>query len=234
MSRTRIIGIGGAFALAAVIGGSIIGTVAANTVPTAGEPAQAAAAPASPAVSPVAAAAGEYCEAYRAAYAKALGVDVADLAPAAAKAAQAVLDAAVSDGHLTQARAERLKTRLAASANGSCAKVVEGLGTSRPTAGAVRDGADAVATTLGVTSTELRAALRSGKDLKAIAAEHGVPYATVTAAALAPVEARLDAAVAAGSLSQARADRILARFEQNLADGRLRNPRPVPSTTPGG
>ena len=51
-----------------------------------------------------------------------------------------------------------------------------------------------------------------------------MPYATVTAAALAPVKARLDAAVAAGTLTQARADKILAKLEKSLADGRLRDP----------
>ena len=98
MSRNRIIGVGGAFVLAVVIGGSIIGTVAANTAPPrqrrgAGLPA---AASPSPATSPQPVAAGTYCETYRAAYAAALGVDVADLAPAAAKAAQAAIDAAVA------------------------------------------------------------------------------------------------------------------------------------------
>jgi hypothetical protein len=130
-----------------------------------------------------------------------------------------------------------LKARLAAKGADPCAKFVERIGTERrerPAAGVVRDGADAAAQALGMTSAQLRAELRSGKDLKAIAAEKGVPYATVTAAALAPVKARLDAAVAAGKLTQERADKILAKLEANLADGRLRPTRPVPPTTPGG
>ena len=152
-------------------------------------------------------------------------MDVADLAPAAAKAAQAAIDAAVADGHLSAARAERLKARIAASDVAGCAKVLDRIGTERPqrpAAGVVKDGADAAAKALGMTSAELRAELRSGKDLKAIAAEKNVPYATVTAAALAPVKARLDAAVAAGTLTQARADKILAKLEKSLADGRFR------------
>lgn len=238
MSRNRIIGVGGAFVLAVIIGGSIIGTVAANTAPPASDDAGLLAAPSSsPSSSPKPVAAGTYCETYRAAYAAALGVDVADLAPAAAKAAQAAIDAAVADGHLSAARAERLKARIAASDAGGCAKVLERIGTAkpdRPAAGVVQDGAAAAAKALGMTSAELRAELRSGKDLKAIAAEKGVPYATVTAAALAPVKARLDAAVAAGTLTQKRADKILAKLEKSLADGRLRPGRPVPPTTPGG
>lgn len=241
MSRNRIIGLSSALVLVAVIGGSIFGSVAANTLPPASDAAAmpAAASPsARPSAKPVAA--GTYCETYRAAYAAALGVDVADLAPAAARAAQAAIDAAVADGHLSAARAERLKARVSASDAGGCAKLVERIGTERPerpAAGVVRDGADAAAQALNMTSAELRAELRSGKDLKAIATEKGVPYATVTAAALAPVKARLDAAVAAGKLTRIRADKILARLEANLADGRLRNERPSranPSAAPGG
>ena len=60
-----------------------------------------------------------------------------------------------------------------------------------------------------------------------------MPYATVTSAALAPVKARLDAAVAAGTITRARADKVLARLEANLADGRLRNERPArPAASP--
>ena len=89
-----------------------------------------------------------------------------------------------------------------------------------------------------MTTAELRADLRSrqGPQGRSPTAK-GVPYATVTAAALAPVKARLDAAVAAGTIQQARADKILARLEANLADGRLRPARPAgpaPSSAPGG
>ena len=55
-------------------------------------------------------------------------MDVADLAPAAAKAAQAAIDAAVTAGHLTAAQAERLKKRVAASDAGACSKLVDRIG----------------------------------------------------------------------------------------------------------
>ena len=74
-----------------------------------------------------------------------------------------------------------------------------------------------------MTPAELGAQLKGGKSLKDVAADKGVPYETVSAAVLASVKADLDAAVAAGTIKQARADRILARLEANLADGRLRN-----------
>jgi len=107
------------------------------------------------------------------------------------------------------------------------------IGLARPAAGVVRDGAEAAAAALGMTAKELRAQLRSGKDLKTIATEQGVPYATVIAAALVPVKARLDAAVASGTITRARADKVLARLEANLADGRLRSERPArPAASP--
>ena len=80
----------------------------------------------------------------------------------------------------------------------------------------------AAATALGITPAELGAKLRAGDSLKDVAADKGVPYETVSAAVVASVKADLDAAVAAGTIKQARADRILARLEANLADGRLR------------
>jgi len=234
MSRNRTVGISGAIVLVAIIGGSIIGSVAANTVgPGAVATPQGQAS--SPSAPTPAAAAGAYCATYRAAFADALGVDVAELAPAAAKAARAAIDAALADGRLTASQAERVAARIADADGDACSRLVERIGRARPAAGVVRDGVDAVAQTLGMSDAELRAELRTGKDLKAIAADRGVPYATVTAAALAPARARLDAAVAAGTITRARADRILARLEANLADGRLRSERQArPSASPGG
>ncbi len=97
-----------------------------------------------------------------------------------------------------------------------------------------RDGLTAAADVLKLTPAELRTQLRTGKSLKDVAAAQTVPYATVTDAIVAAVKADLDAAVAAGNLKQARADRILERLEQRLADGRLRPLRPAASPTTGG
>ena len=67
----------------------------------------------------------------------------------------------------------------------------------------------AAAGALGITPAELGAQLKAGKSLKDVATAKGVPYETVSAAVLASVKADLDAAVAAGTIKQARADRIL-------------------------
>jgi hypothetical protein len=50
---------------------------------------------------------------------------------------------------------------------------------------------------------------------------------------VASVKADLDAAVAAGTIRQPRADRILDRLTKNLADGRLRNAAPAAAPTTG-
>ena len=73
----------------------------------------------------------------------------------------------------------------------------------------------------------MRTQLRDGKSLKDIAAAQNVPYDVVSDAVVKAVKADLDAAVAAGNLKQARADRILERLERRLADGRVRPDRPA-------
>ena len=92
----------------------------------------------------------------------------------------------------------------------------------------------AAAEALKITPEALRADLRGGKTLKDVASAHDVPYATVTDAVVAAVKADLDTAVAAGTLKQARADRILERLKTRLADGNLRRARPAASPTAGG
>jgi len=243
MSTLRLAGFGGALVLAAIIGGTIIGSVAANTLPTASSPATGgtgaagagqavATASGAPDAAVDAATAGKYCAAFLSAYADALGVDQSALAPAAVKAATSTVAAAVAAGDITQAQAERLTARLKDIQLGGCPKFADRIGQSRPAAGVVKDAVDGVAKALGLTVPQLRTELKS-KDLKQIATDKGVPYSTVTAAALAPIKTKLDALVAAGTIKQAREDKILARLEANLADGRFRNgSAPAPSTAP--
>ena len=78
-----------------------------------------------------------------------------------------------------------------------------------------------------MTPAELRTQMLGGASLQDIAATRNVPYQTVTDAVKAAVKADLDAAVKAGKLTQARADRILARVTRNLADGGLRHADPA-------
>jgi ribosomal protein S20 len=230
MSKLRSAGMAGLLVVAALVGGTVIGSVAAGPVPRALEPAPDVAAPsaATPAAGTKAAA---FCAEFRRAFAANLGVAESELAPAAKAAAIATIDAAVADGTLTVAAGDRLKARIEAADADGCALLAGRIGAgkvgTRPAAGAVRDGLIAAAKALGITPAELGGTLREGGTLKEVATAKSVPYATVTAAIVAAVKADLDRAVAAGTLRQARADRILDRLERSLADGRL---RPAPGT----
>lgn len=76
---------------------------------------------------------------------------------------------------------------------------------STGTYGAVHD---AIASALGITPQELRDARAAGKSVAELAAEKNVPLQTVVDAAVAAHAAQLDAAVKAGTLTQAQADAL--------------------------
>ncbi len=234
MPNRRIIGLAGAMVISALVGGALIGAVAAAPAPTAPvrfDPVAAAATASAASDRPV----GEACATFRATFAANLGVTEVEMAAAARKAAAATIDKAVADGTLAKTAADRLKARLEAAPADGCG-IFAGwrvMG-ARAAINVARDGLSAAADALKLTPAELRAELRGGKTLKDVAAAHGVPYATVSDAISNAVKADLDAAVKAGNLKQARADRILARLEQRLADGRLRPARPAASPATGG
>jgi ribosomal protein S20 len=234
MPNLRTVGLAGALVVSALVGGTLISAVAASTTPPtptlATDPVLAA-----PSGAPAAKAVSEACATFRAAFAANLGVSEAEMIAAARKAAATTIDKAVAAGDLPKAAGDRLKARLEKAPADGCA-MLNGW-RAKATAGAVhvtKDAMTAAAGALTLTPEALRAELRGGKTLKDVASAHGVPYATVTDAVVAALKTDLDAAVAAGTLKQARADRILERLEQRLADGRLRPNRPAASATPGG
>ena len=230
MSKLRLAGFSGALVIAAILGGTVINAVAAA-------PASGPAAPGgAPAAAPTAAttgAAAEYCETFRAAFAKELGVTEAALTTAAKHALGSTIDNAVADGDLTKAAADRLKTRVDASTADGCKLLAGYQGriakAARGALGVIRDGFEAGAKALGMPPADVRAALKDGKTLKDLATTQTVDYATVSAAIVAAVKTDLDKAVADGTIAQAREDRVLARLTKALADGRLR-----PAAQPAG
>ncbi len=206
---------------------------------TAAGPAAAASAPGylpPTAIGPKPSPTGEYCAEFRRAFAAQLGVDESELAPAAKQAAIATIDSAVADGRMTKAAGDRLKARIAAADADGCALLAGRIGAIQARLGALadvlRDGLTAAAGALDMTPSELGARLRAGDTLKDVAADKGVPYEKVSAAVSAAVKSDLDAAVAAGTIRQPRADRILARLERNLEDGRLREREPAGPARP--
>jgi ribosomal protein S20 len=238
MSRLRLAGFAGLLVVAALVGGTIIGSVAAATAPpTVGSTPAALAAPTA-SDSAAGARAAAACATFRKAFAANLGVDESALVPAAKAAADATIDAAVGAGTITSAKGDRLKARVDAADGQDCALLAgriarigaraAGAGPGVKAAlGVAKDGLIAAAKALGITPAELGGRLRGGETLKDVATSRGVAYDTVSAAVVTAVKADLDAAVAAGTIKRARADRILARIGANLADGRLHNARPV-------
>jgi hypothetical protein len=243
MSTFRLVGFAGLLVVAALVGGTIIGSVAAATLTHAPRAEGVSVPPAIATASPgAAAAAGEYCADFRHAFAANLGVDEAALAAAAKAAAISAIEAAVADGTMTKAAGDRLTARIKASTGDGCALLAGRLRAAKAAAGAavgagaglgiVKDGLTAAAKALGLTPAELGARLRGGETLRDVATATGTAYEMVSAAVLASAKADLDAAVAARTIRQTRADRVLDRLTRALADGRLREARPAPAGSP--
>ena len=215
MSRLRTLGFSMALVAAALVGGTIIGSVAAAPSVEAPSGDVTLTAEEAPAREPSAA-----CTTFRAAFAANLGVSEDEVVAAAKAAIGTTVDKAVADGTITAAQAARIKERVAR-ADGDGCRILAGW-PGRVARVALRIGQDvrtAAAETLNLTVRELGAELRASGSLEAVANAHDVPYATVSAAALAAVKEDVDAAVADGTISQARADRILARVGERLANG---------------
>lgn len=77
---------------------------------------------------------------------------------------------------------------------------------------------DAVAEALGMTSTELRAALAEDKTIADIAGERNVPVQVVIDALVAKHKTRLNEQVAAGEITQAQADERATKFTERITD----------------
>lgn len=146
------------------------------------------------------------------------------------------IDARVAAGTMTAAQAQQAKDRINAATN---IRLSFGAGRERhERRGAQmkvrRDTIQAVATKLGITPQALETEVRGGKSLAQVAQERNVTRDELKATMRAAVKADLDKAVAAGKLTQAREDALLAKFDQNvdkLIDHQRGNQRPA--GTPG-
>ena len=117
MSRLRLLGFSGALVAAALIGGTILNAVSAATPTPAPDPAAAAATGHRPPGQPEV---GEYCQAFRAAFAANLGKSEDQVVAAAKAAIDTTIDQAVSEGKITAAAGDRLKARVAAAPGDGC------------------------------------------------------------------------------------------------------------------
>jgi len=147
--------------------------------------------------------------------AKQLGVQPSALTAALKKALENRVDAAVAAGRLTKEQGDALKSRIEA---GGLPFLGGGFG-HRAGLGLKHVGALAAAATyLGLTDPELRAQLDAGKTLAQIATDKSKSVDGLLAAMKAAAQKELDAAVAAGRLTTAQEQKILAGLTQRLTD----------------
>lgn len=153
---------------------------------------------------------------------EAQGANVEALSAQLNAAAVADVNAAVSAGALTQAQADTLLGRI-----DTAIERVLGGGRGRINRAArlihtVTTGAlvDAVVHQTGLAAREVHQALREGKTLAEIAAEHGADTALVVSRAVERVSLRVNSMVERGRLTQAQADTLLnglqARFQEQM------------------
>ena len=170
----------------------------------------------------------------------ALNIDRAALDTAITSAGTSTAAEAVAQGTLTQVQAEALKARIQAGDAGALWGGRGGFdGEQLP---GLRDAmSNAAASALGITADELHMQLESGQTLAQLATARSTTEQAVTNAVLAAAKMELDAAVSAGTLTQAQAD---AKYAQLQAAGATilshggRGPRDesqspsAPATTP--
>ena len=153
--------------------------------------------------------------------AKRLDVTPAQLEAALRGAYDARIDAAVAAGKITKEQAEAMKKR---SKEGGLPLFGGGRhgGFGGPGHhGGFGRGAKSLAgaaTYLGLTEAKLRAELEAGKTLAEIAKAQGKSVAGLKAALKANAKAKLDAAVKDGRITQAQADAMLSRIDEQLDD----------------
>ncbi len=158
--------------------------------------------------------------------AAAQGVEVQALIDALVADAQTHLDEEVAEGDLDQTEADsiaaELTDRVTAMVNGELSSFGSpGFGGPRmghggPGFGHFGAGLGAAAGALGLTTDELMTQLQDGTSLADIAAAQGVEVQTLIDALVAEAQGRLDEAVAAGDLDQARADEIAAELTDRI------------------
>ena len=146
--------------------------------------------------------------------ARELGVTPARLRAALENALVKRVDAAVADGRLTQERADRLKARIRSGALPLLAPRLHAGRVHGHLKGFRRF--EVAASYLGLDRADLRKAIRSGKSLADVAREQGKSVDGLVAALTTVAAERLEAAVAAGRLTDAQRDEIASRLEQRI------------------
>ncbi|MBF6605148.1 MAG: hypothetical protein IVW53_06150 [Chloroflexi bacterium] len=164
-----------------------------------------------------------------AAVAKAHNVDPGSVIAALVADDQSELAAAVAAGRITQTQADAEKAEITQRATDQVNNSHPGPGKGGPGfrhQEAVSD-TSVVAKAIGISESDLTTALGTGQTFAAIAKAHNVDPATVIAALVADGQSELDAAVKAGTMTQAQADTEKAELVQHATD-QVNNTRPGP------
>lgn len=134
-----------------------------------------------------------------------LGISPSKLGDALKKALSDRVDAAVAAGRITKAEADALKQRI----NSSQYPLFFGPRPHRGGGFGHFGGLDPAAAYLGLTEGQLRTELEDGKTLAQVAQAHGKSVAGLVDVLAADLKKHIDAAVAAGRLTQAQANETL-------------------------
>jgi hypothetical protein len=147
-----------------------------------------------------------------------LGIEPSKLTSALQKALEDRVDAAVAAGRLTQAQGNALKARI----ESGDVPLFAPTGGPGPHFGGPHGpgfgGFDAAASYLGLTEAELRTQLESGKTLADVAKAQGKTADGLIQALYDDAKTHLDAARAAGRITQAEEDQALADLKQRITD----------------
>lgn len=143
-----------------------------------------------------------------------LGVQPSELTSALKKALENRIDEAVAAGRLTKAQGEEMKQRIESDDFPLFGPPFLGFGHIGP----LFHGLDAAAEYLGLTESQLRTQLNSGKTLAEIAKAQDKSVDGLIAALKADTKKKLDAAVAAGRLTKADEEQILSDLDKRLSD----------------
>lgn len=133
----------------------------------------------------------------------------------------------VDDGTLTQDQADAVANTLADS------DALRGPGGRGHGPGAIGHLLDDAASALGVTEDELRADLAAGSTLAEVAEAGGMTAGDLVADLVAAATASVEEKVAAGDLTQERADEILTGLEARITE-MVSSDRPMGGRGPGG
>jgi len=148
--------------------------------------------------------------------AKQLGVTPSRLSSALKQALENRVDAAVADGRLTKEQGDALKARIEAEDY----PMLGGFGFGHHGGPGIRGFGhlDAAAAYLGMTESELATELAGGKTLADVAKAKAKSVDGLVSALVADEKQELDAAVAAGRITSAQADEMLASAKQRFTD----------------